>query len=233
MIRFFLGLVLTVAVCSCGQAQSSESKKLSALEATEKIKANPEIQIVDVRTKGEFKGGHVTNASNVEISSAEFKSMAAALDKNKPVLVYCLSGGRSSKAAEYFKAEGFKEIYEMPGGMMEWRSQNLPEIKLVANSPGMTLAEYEAMLQSKKIVLVDFYAEWCAPCRKMKPFLDKITEDMVETVTVIRINADQNSILCKELGVSALPVIKVYKDQKEDWNHTGFVDEETLRSKLK
>jgi thioredoxin 1 len=232
MFKFLLGTALALVISACSQAQSS-STKLSSTEFADKIKSTPEAQIVDVRTKGEFRAGHIANASNLELSSTEFKNMAAALDKDKPVLVYCLSGGRSARAIEYFKNEGFTEIYEMPGGMMEWRSKGLPEEKLVATSDGMSRQEFEAMLQSNKIILVDFYAEWCAPCRKMKPFIAKISEDLKESVTVIRIDADQNPVLCKEMGVAALPVIKIYKDQKEIWHHTGFVDEETLRSKLK
>lgn len=230
MFRFIIVTTFTVMFYACGQAQSS---KLSVSEFADKIKNTPEAQIVDVRTKGEFKSGHIANASNVELSSPDFKSMAAALDKDKPVLVYCLSGGRSAKAADYFRNEGFKEVYEMPGGMMEWRSKNLPEVKLVATSDGMSRKEYEAMLQSNKVVLVDFYAEWCAPCKKMKPYLDKISEELKENVTVIRIDADQNPVLCKEMGVAALPVLKIYKGEKEIWSRTGFVDEETLREKLK
>ena len=230
MFRFIIVTIFAVMFYACGQAQSS---KLSVSEFADKIKNTPEAQLVDVRTKGEFKGGHIANASNVELSSPDFKSMAAALDKDKPVLVYCLSGGRSAKAADYFRNEGFKEVYEMPGGMMEWRSKNLPEVKLVATSDGISVKEYQAMLQSNKTILVDFYAEWCAPCKKMKPFLDKISEDLKENVTVIRIDADQNPVLCKEMGVAALPVLKIYKGQKETWNHTGFVDEETLRQQLK
>ena len=232
MFRFLLGTTLAVMLYACTQAQST-SAKFSATEFADKIKNTPEAQLVDVRTKGEFKGGHIANASNVELSSPDFKSMAAALDKDKPVLVYCLSGGRSAKAADYFRNEGFKEVYEMPGGMMEWRSKNLPEVKLVATSDGISVKEYQAMLQSNKTILVDFYAEWCAPCKKMKPYLDKISEELKENVTVIRIDADQNPVLCKEMGVAALPVLKIYKGEKEIWSRTGFVDEETLRTQLK
>lgn len=232
MFRFIIVTTLAVMLYACSQAQST-STKFSAAEFADKIKNTSEAQIVDVRTKGEFKGGHIANASNVELSSPDFQSMASALDKTKPVFVYCLSGGRSAKAADYFRNEGFQEVYEMPGGMMEWRSKNLPEVKLVATSDGISVKEYQAMLQSNKTILVDFYAEWCAPCKKMKPYLDKISEELKENVTVIRIDADQNPVLCKEMGVAALPVLKVYKEQKEVWNHIGFVDEETLRNQLK
>lgn len=228
--KISVAAVLLFAV-ACSHAQQSGS--FSAKEFAAKIKDTPDAQIVDVRTPGEFKAGHIQNASNIALQSPEFADMATALDPSKPVFVYCLSGGRSSAAVKRLQAMGFKQIYEMPGGMMEWRSQNLPEVKLTVTSEGMSLKEYQAMLQSGKTVLVDFYAEWCAPCKKMKPFLDKISREMAGKVTVIRIDADQNSRLCKEMGVSALPVLKVYRDGKETWNHTGYADEPTLRAQLR
>lgn len=231
MLRYFSIIVLTVWGLACGHAQSTNTR-LSAKEFAKKIQKIPGAQVVDVRTPSEFKAGHIKDASNVDISSADFKSMAATLDKSKPVFVYCLSGGRSASAAKYFRAEGYTQVYEMPGGMMEWRNNDLPEVKLTVTSEGMSVAEYEAMLQSNKIILVDFYAEWCAPCKKMKPYLEKISQDMADRVTVIRVDADQNARLCKALGVSALPVLKIYREGKETWHHTGFIDEEGLRAQL-
>ncbi|WP_367916231.1 thioredoxin domain-containing protein [Leadbetterella sp. DM7] len=229
MFRYLSIIILAVWGATCCQAQTP-AVKLSAKEFADKIKSTPGAQVVDVRTPSEFKAGHIKDASNVDISSGEFKNMAAAIDKSKPVFVYCLSGGRSASAARYLTSQGYNEVYEMTGGMMEWRNNNLPEVKLTVTSEGMSVAEYEAMLQSGKVVLVDFYAEWCAPCKKMKPYLENIAKD--KTATVIRIDADQNSRLCKALGISGLPVIKVYRNGKESWNHTGFVDEEGLRKQL-
>ncbi len=225
-------ILLTVLGMACGHAQSTDTK-LSAKEFAGKIRKTPGAQVVDVRTPSEFKAGHIKDASNVDISSGEFKTMAAALDKSKPIFVYCLSGGRSASAAKYLRSEGYTVVYEMPGGMMEWRNNDLPEVKLTITSEGMSVAEYEAMLRSNKIILVDFYAEWCAPCKKMKPFMEKISQDMADRVTVIRIDADQNSRLCKALGVSALPVLKIYQEGKETWHHTGFIDEPTLRAQFR
>lgn len=225
-------VLLTILGMACGHAQSTDTK-LSAKEFAKKIQKTPGAQVVDVRTPSEFKAGHIKDASNIDINSGEFKAMAAALDKAKPVFVYCLSGGRSASAAKYLRAEGYTLVYEMPGGMMEWRNNDLPEVKLTITSEGMSVAEYEAMLSSNKTILVDFYAEWCAPCKKMKPFVEKISQDMADRVTVIRIDADQNSRLCKALGVSALPVLKIYQEGKETWSHMGFIDEDGLRAQLR
>ncbi len=232
MLRYLSIIILTTLGVACGHAQSADTR-FSAKDFASKIEKTPGAQVVDVRTPSEFRGGHIKDASNMDMRSAEFKNMAAALDKSRPVFVYCLSGGRSASAANYFRAEGFKDVYEMPGGMMEWRNNDLPEVKLTITSEGMSVQEYEAMLGSGKTILVDFYADWCAPCKKMKPFIESISQDLADKVTVIRIDADQNARLCKALDISGLPVLKIYRNGKEIWGHTGFVDEATLREKLR
>ena len=118
-------------------------------------------------------------------------------------------------------------------GMMQWRNARLPETtdnKIV--SQGMSQADFDKLLQSDKLVLVDFYAEWCAPCKKMKPSLDEISQEMATKVVVIRIDADANPALCANLKIAALPVIQIYKKQKLSWNSVGFIDKATMISEL-
>ncbi len=97
----------------------------------------------------------------------------------------------------------------------------------------MSKQAFENLLISDKLVLVDFYAEWCAPCKKMKPYLDEITETMSDKVVVIRINVDDNQSLCKELGIAALPVLQLYRQGGLQWQNSGFTDRETVLEKLK
>ncbi len=207
------------------------AQKISAEELVAAVKKTPDAQVVDVRTPAEYKAGHIQNASNVDVRSAEFNRMISALDKSKPVYLYCLSGGRSSSAASKLRDMGFAQVYEMPGGMMEWRNKNLPEVKLVLKGEGMSLDAYEAMLVHDGTILVDFYADWCAPCKKMKPYIEKIEAE--KQVKVIRIDADQNPKLMKALGIVGLPVIKVYNKANLQWEHTGFLSEADLRTRLK
>lgn len=77
-------------------------------------------QIIDVRTVKEFKEGHIRNSQNICVSDDNFEERASALDKNKPVYVYCRSGKRSAKAAEILKEMGFKEVYDLDGGYLNW-----------------------------------------------------------------------------------------------------------------
>jgi thioredoxin len=168
---------------------------------------------------------------NIDWSADDFAEKAAALDKDKPVFVYCLSGPRSTAAAAKLEEMGFKNVYEMQGGMMKWRNADLPEIK-ASTSAGMSVAQYNEMLKSETPVLVDFYAEWCAPCKKMEPYLKKIAAEMPDKVKIVRINVDENTELCKELNVSALPVLKLYRNNEVVWEKLGFVPEEEVRKQL-
>lgn len=237
MTKYLSILLVTVAFIfsSCTNGQSSQSNpSVSAVEFSKKITELPGAPIIDVRTPGEFSQGHLKNAINYDISSGEFENQIASLDKLKPVLVYCMSGSRSTSAVRYMQSNGFKEVYELNGGMMKWRAANLPETtdKTVA-STGMSKQQVDNLLITDKLVLIDYYADWCAPCKKMKPYLDEISRDMADKVEVIRINADENKNLCKELKIDALPVLQLYKNKSLIWTNTGFIEKEAVIKQLK
>lgn len=216
------------AGCSNGQTKSG-NQSLEAVEFSEKIKETPNAVIVDVRTPGEYAQGHLSGAVNIDWKGTDFGKQIETLDKSKPVFVYCLSGGRSASAANKMRSEGFEQVYELNGGMMKWRAANLPETTDGSpTSDGMSRQQFDQLVNSDKLVLVDFYADWCAPCRKMKPYLEEISKDMADQVTVVRINADDNKELLKELEVSALPVLQLYRNQAVKWENKGYVDKETV-----
>lgn len=227
IVIFFL-IVLT----GCGKAQNSKSESsLPAIEFSKKLEQTKDVQLVDVRTPGEFRNGHLKNAMNIDWNADDFNEKVKALDKSRPVFVYCMSGPRSMAAAAKLQEMGFKNVYEMQGGMMKWRNASLPEVK-VSHSVGMSLAQYSEMLKSSTPVLVDFYAEWCAPCKKMEPYLKKMATEMPDKIKIIRINADENTELCKELNVSALPVLRLYKNDRVVWDNLGFVTEDEVKKQI-
>lgn len=231
---FFIFLGSVILLLGCTHAQPNQDQhKLSAQEFSAKIKAQSDVQLVDVRTSQEFEKGHLQSAINIDWSGVDFENHIASLDKSKPVFVYCLSGGRSASAAAKLRSTGFTQVFEMPGGMLEWRAQKLPEVSLNTLTKGMSLEQYKTLLLSDKLVLVDFYADWCAPCRKMEPYLKKISTEMADKIILVRIDADANPVLCEQLNVTALPVLKLYKNDELIWEHEGFVNEEQVRKALK
>ena len=77
------------------------------------------------------------------------------------------------------------------------------------------------VLTSKGKVAVDFWAEWCGPCKQVAPILEALAEDFPEQITIYKVNADDNSGLAAELKISSIPTIVVYEDGKETKRITG------------
>lgn len=232
---FYSLLILSVALfnsCSNGQTGTTKTDLLPA-EFAEKIKELPSATLLDVRTPEEFAKGHLPDAKNIDWNGNDFDKQIATLDKSKPVFVYCLSGGRSSSAAKKMRSEGFKEVYELKGGIMKWRAANLPESSdNISPSTGLSKQQFEELSKSYKTVLIDFYADWCGPCKKMKPYLDEISNDMSATVKVVRINADENPDLCKELKIDALPTLHLYKNGMLTWQNMGYIEKAEVVSQI-
>jgi phage shock protein E len=81
------------------------------------------VQLIDVRTPKEFESGHLKGAKNHHIYDKDFREQVSYLDKEKPVYVYCKAGGRSHEAAEELKTMGFKKVYDLQGGISEWKGE--------------------------------------------------------------------------------------------------------------
>lgn len=98
---------------------------------------------------------------------------------------------------------------------------------------GISVKQYKALLQSDKWVLVDFYADWCGPCKRMDPFLEEIKTEMGDKLKMVRINADSNTAICNELSVYSLPTLFLYKNEKMYWFNSGYVSKEEILGHIK
>ncbi len=226
-VKSIIATIIIIFSISCSNSQNFKSVDVAAFKST--LDKTINAQLIDVRTEDEFNGGHIENALNIDWNGNDFDAQLTSLDKTKPVLVYCLSGGRSKKAAAKLTELGFKEVLELDGGYLAWSNAN-PQSNAVWT--GMTKEEYAKLLTSDKIVVIDFYAKWCAPCKKMAPYLEKMNTELANTVTIHRIDADKNKSLFNALGYQGLPVILVYKNGKETFSKNEFVNEEELRKEL-
>ncbi|OQD44018.1 sulfurtransferase [Croceivirga radicis] len=79
-----------------------------------------EVQLIDVRTPQEYGVGHIDDAKNINVGSPDFVQQIQGLDKEEPVYLYCKMGGRSNKAAQLLKKQGFTKIYDYTGGYNDW-----------------------------------------------------------------------------------------------------------------
>jgi thioredoxin len=224
-------VALNLTLFSCQGQESGKIEKLDAKVFNAKIENGSKIQLLDVRTPEEYSKQHIGNATNVNYNGTDFEQQIAAFDKSKPVYVYCLSGGRSSQAAAKLAEMGYTKIYELEGGIMKWNAAGLAKASL--ETIGMTQDGFNKLLISDKKILIDFYAEWCAPCKKMAPYLDKMSKEMADQVTIIRIDADKNKTLVDQLKIDGLPTLLLYENKELTWKSVGFISEDDLNKKLK
>ena len=86
------------------------------------------VQLLDVRSAGEFRAGHIAGSVNVPITEVEERLAALALDATRPVVAICLSAHRSIPAVRLLRQEGF-DASQLAGGMLAWRAAGLPEAR--------------------------------------------------------------------------------------------------------
>lgn len=195
------------------------------------IKAKePNAQIIDVRTPEEYNSGYLKGAMNIDFNAKDFEKHIQALSKSKTYLLYCLGGARSAKAADIMKQNGFQNVYDLKGGIMKWRIENKPIIETTPSksTKGMTPDEYNLRIKSDKMIVVEVYAPWCPPCKKMNPIIDSVMDEMKGKIEVLKINFDENKDLAKYLNVESFPTVYLYKGGKHLWHGEGLMEKERL-----
>jgi len=100
---------------------NSRYKNVSAEEANKLISENKDFIILDVRTKEEYDSGHIPGAKLVPVQVLPMKLNELSGYKDKPILVYCASGGRSPRAVETLADDDFQNIYHLSRGISSWR----------------------------------------------------------------------------------------------------------------
>lgn len=215
---------------SCQGQQTKTVQTVDVTAFAEKLKATDKAQLLDVRTPEEFSSGHIENATNVNWNGDDFVSKAENYDKSKPVFVYCKIGGRSAQAANKLAELGFKEIYNLDGGIMKWNAagNTIPSDKII----GICDQEYAELIKSSDRVMIDFNAKWCASCKKMNPYILKFQTEMADKIKIVQLDADENKTIVDQLKLDGLPVIIVYEKGKEVWRNVGYISEEDLRKHL-
>ena len=226
-------VLLAFFIASCAQSnQQQASSTTLAVNAFQAAIQQKGAQVLDVRTAGEYQGGHIAGALQANWNDAkEFESRTQHLDKKATVYVYCQAGGRSAAAQAYLIEKGYK-VVNLEGGMSNWKMNNLP-VEGNANATQMRVVDFDKVIASNHLVLVDIGASWCPPCRKMLPIVEEVKKEFADKLYFLAVDGGVDIEVMKHVQFEALPTFIIYKNGKEAWRKTGIVTKAEFSQQLK
>lgn len=222
---------LVIFAIEWAYSQNEGFKQVNPAEFEQLIKI-PGGVLLDVRTKNEFKNGHIFNSGQLNFYALDFKKRLLMLPSDEPIYLYCNTGWRSEKAAKTLAENGYENVYNLQHGIMDWELQNFPvRVDADATPDTENKMEYEELaryIESGKPVFVDFYAPWCGPCRQMMPMIDELKEAYLGKISVIKVNVDASKKLVREMKIKGVPYLVLYNNGKQVYSSDGL----TLREDI-
>ena len=96
----------------------------------------------------------------------------------------------------------------------------------------MAKSSFKDLINSDTPLLIDFYADWCGPCKQFGPIIDSLKEEMKDSVRVIKIDVDKNQALSQKLKVMSIPTVMIYHKGERKYEGKGLHTKEDLKQKL-
>lgn len=212
-------------------AQTAKLNQVNPVQFNQLIQ-KPGGVLLDVRTQNEFKNGHIANAGQLNYYALDFRKRLLMLPKNEPVYLYCNTGWRSEKAAQILTENGYKNVYNLEHGIMDWELQDLPVVVDPDAKPDtenkMEYEELARFIASGKPVFIDFYAPWCGPCRQMMTMIDELKTKYHGKINVIKVNVDASKKLVKEMKIQSVPYLALYKNGSMVFSKNGLTTRDEL-----
>lgn len=96
----------------------------------------------------------------------------------------------------------------------------------------MSSGRFENVINSEKIVLVNFYADWCTPCKQMGPVLKGLKNELKDNIKIIKVNIDRNPFIATKYQIKSIPTLLIFKNGNVFWKGIGVKSSQEIKSAL-
>ena len=93
-------------------------------------------------------------------------------------------------------------------------------------------SEFSGLLQEDKLLVVDFFATWCGPCKKLSPTLDEVSEELGEQVNIVKVDVDESEDLAMDYGIRSVPTVLFFKNGQQVDKFVGALPKSKIVAKI-
>ncbi|GGK18105.1 thioredoxin [Yeosuana aromativorans] len=94
-------------------------------------------------------------------------------------------------------------------------------------------SSFNDIITSNQPVLVDFYADWCGPCKMLAPILKEVKQDLKDSIKIVKIDVDKNQVLASKYQVRGVPTMMLFKNGKQLWRQSGVLQKHDIIAVIK
>jgi thioredoxin 1 len=121
------------------------------------------------------------------------------------------------------------------GGFAAWTAASKPYVSSHSTTEpiaALSMNNFDKTIRENPYVLMDFYADWCKPCKKMDPILKRIADEKSKKMKLLKVDTEENDALVNIFKIEAIPTYILFKNGKQVWRSEGEIDEKELREIL-
>lgn len=89
-------------------------------------------------------------------------------------------------------------------------------------------SNFQKLIQSDALVLIEFFAEWCGPCQTLSPILKDVKSELSDSLKMLKVDVDKNQALAAQFGIKGVPTMILFKNGKQVWRQSGLMTKTDL-----